>query len=240
MEDESTPKQILDDILYHLATDKDRDVRFYISDFISQEELELYQKKKAVEDLQVARDISKELESKALPPPPTLPAHLIMLPPAPEYEGISTVHQVLADLEEEDEEEEGVQGQEDGSNVKHEIEHLSADSPMEIVNDDVDIDIDPKHETKETEKQEEEKDVDEIMTDVMDTSGEEDHHLKEHFEDEEEEDDDNATEKKAQHIYLSKTPVHALNDTNMMLPSTSPTLTTSSTTTPITTTTASD
>lgn len=239
MEDESSPKQILDDILYHLATDKDRDVRFYISDFISQEELELYQKKKAVEDLQVAEDISKELESKALPPPPTPPAHLIMLPAASEYEGISTVHQVLADLYEEDEEEEGVQEQEVENNVKHEIDHLSANSPMEIVNDDVDIDVDPKHKTKETEKQEEEKDVDEIMTDVMDTS-EEDHHLEEHFEDEEEEDDDNATEKKAQHIYLSKTPVHALNDTNMMLPSTSSPPTTTTITTPIITTTSSD
>ncbi|CAO3606909.1 unnamed protein product [Mucor fragilis] len=220
MEDESSPKQILDDIMYRLATDKDRDVRFYISDFISEEELEQYQKKKAVKDLEIAEDTSKELTSKALPPPPTPPAHLIMLPPATEHQGISTVHQVLADLDE-NEEEEKQETHMDGTSK----ELASVDSPMEIVNDDFDSKSGTFKEGKEQDK-EKKRDVDEMMTDAMDIS-EEDHHnqLEEHFEDEEE-DDDHATEKKARHIYLSKTPAHALNDTNMTLPTTSATMNT--------------
>lgn len=199
MEDESSPKQILDDILYRLATDKDRDARFYISDFVSQEELESYHKKKAVEDLQVAEDISQELATKVLPPPPPPPAHLVKLPLATEHEDIASPHQVVADLEEQEKE-----------NKNHADQLASADSPMDIVNDD-DVATDKAEET------EQEKDVDEIMTDVMCLSEEGDYQLEEHFEDEEDEDDDNATEKKARHIYLSKTPAHALNDTNVVL-----------------------
>ncbi|KAL7327508.1 hypothetical protein PS15p_205927 [Mucor circinelloides] len=214
MEDESSPKQILDGILYHLATDKDGDVRFYISDFISEEELEQYQKRKAVEDLQIAEDTSKELTARALPPPPTPPAHLIMLPPATEYEGISTVHQVLADLDKDQEEE--LQTHVDTISK----DFHSADSPMEIVNDDFDATSNSLEKDGNQDK-EKEKDVDEIMTDAMDISEEDDHQLEEHFEDDDEEEDDSATEKKARHIYLSKTPAHALNDTNMMLPTTS-------------------
>lgn len=216
MEDESSPKQILDDIVYHLATDKDGDVRFYISDFISEEELEQYQKRKAVEDLQIAEDTSKELTARALPPPPTPPAHLIMLPPATECEGISTVQQVLADLDEDQEEK--LQAHVDTISE----DFHSANSPMEIVNDDFDTTSNPLEKEGNQDK-EKEKDVDEIMTDAMDISEEDDHQLEEHFEDEdeEEEEDDSATEKKARHIYLSKTPAHALKDTNMMLPTTS-------------------
>ncbi|KAL9549431.1 hypothetical protein MBANPS3_005213 [Mucor bainieri] len=224
MEDESSPKQILDDIIYRLATDKDRDVRFYISYYISEEELEQYQKKKAVEELKIAEDTSRELTSKALPPPPTPPAHLIMLPPATEYQGISTVHQVLADLDEH-EEEEKLQAHVDG--LSEELN--SANSPMEIVNDDFDATSNASGKERDSADEEKRKDTDEIMTDAMDISEEEvnhHHHLEEHFEDdeeEEEEEDDHATEKKARHIYLSKTPAHALNDTNRVLPGTSAT-----------------
>lgn len=240
MEDESSPKQILDDIMYRLATDKDRDVRFYISDFILEEELEQYQKKKAVEDLEIAEDTSKELTSKALPPPPTPPAHLIMLPPATEHQGISTVQQVLADLDENEEEQEK-QAETHMDGMSNELD--SVDSPMEIVNDNFDSESNTfEQEGREEQDQEKKMDVDEMMTDAMDISEEEEHHnqLEEHFEDDEEEDDDDhATEKKARHIYLSKTPAHALNDTNMMPPTTSA-ATTNTTTAATATTSSSD
>ncbi|GAN10190.1 protein phosphatase 4 regulatory subunit 1 [Mucor ambiguus] len=217
MEDESSPKQILDDIIYRLATDKDRDVRFYVSDFISEEELEQYQKKMAVEELKIADDTSRELTSKALPPPPTPPAHLIMLPPAAEYQGISTVQQVLADLDEHPEEE----------NLQTHVDVISEEvhsvnSPMEIVHDDFDATISLEKGKEPDEGKE--NDVDEIMTDAMDISEEDQHQLEEHFEDdEEEEEDDHATEMKARHIYLSKTPAHALSDTDMVFPTASAT-----------------
>ncbi|KAI8639234.1 armadillo-type protein [Parasitella parasitica] len=186
MEGESSPKQILSDIFYHLATDKDKDVRFYILDLISLEELELYQKKKAVEDLQVAEEPVAKTQSSPPPPPPS--AHVIMQPSVIEYPGIPTVHQVLADREEQRDQQ---RLQEHADEVNQDP---SADSPMEIIED---YQYCPG-------------DSDEVMTDIDDILEPEVHHQLEA-----DEKHDDIPKGKAQHISLSKTPIRALNDANM-------------------------
>lgn len=73
-EDELNPGQVLDEMLYYLVTDTDSDVRYFVSEFVPQDKLDLYLKRRQVEDL----EIQKKQEQEPLPPPPPPPAHLIM------------------------------------------------------------------------------------------------------------------------------------------------------------------
>jgi hypothetical protein len=68
MNDELNPGQVLDEILYYLSTDSDQDVRYFVEEFVSSDKLDVYQKRRDVEELEIAQ------QSK--PPPP--PAHSVV------------------------------------------------------------------------------------------------------------------------------------------------------------------
>jgi hypothetical protein len=224
MEEEPTPAQFLDDILYHLAVDNDRDVRFFISEFIHPDTLEAYQKRKAVEALAVAHTVNDQEETGATAitessSPPTPPVHTIIVQASEEEPTSST-----KDL--------------DSHNDK-EISEPLAESPMDIV---VDDEIEAKHAMEE-----EKSPIDQTMHDekstvdhaMCDEKSVVDHTMGDHeseaplkttkAQDEDvtmlEDDIDTPNDyqnvpEKAQHVYLSKVPAHVVAEKDIMTPTT--------------------
>ncbi|KAI7893280.1 armadillo-type protein [Mucor mucedo] len=205
-ENDMTPGQVLDDILYLLSTDKDRDVRYYVEEFITPECLLAYQEKKVMQDSIIAKELAIKQSEKIFPP--TLPAHLIMIhSPAlsnlddeeeEEYESDHDIHNTteLPVVFEEDEESE-------------EIYH-STESPMDIVDDYDDVEDMSLSGNMGTSLYEEcIKDEDQVIpfTDIHTSStlDEEDDIMMESPSDNHEE-----VAEKAQHVYLSKIPAHVV------------------------------
>lgn len=208
------PEQVLDKIFFNLATDSDEDVRYYISDCIPPERLETYQKRKQEQDIEIAKELaiadkndnSEDEELSALfttlPPPPTLPAHLVTIP--------SLDQQIYHDDDKEN------------KTIEEDSEEIynSTESPMDIVDDyddveDMTLSIDQLDGTDIYEDAngdqvipyidnhhpiEQDKSIeDEVMTDMTNNH--------------EEEDEEVITEK-AQHVYLSKIPAHVVVNNN--------------------------
>lgn len=211
IENDVSPGQLLDDIFYLLSTDKDRDVRHYVSEFITPECLLNYQEKKSKQDSLIAI----KLTEKVLPP--SLPAHLIMIhSPAlsnlddedeeEEYESDHDIHNTteLPVVFEEDEESE-------------EIYH-STESPMDIVDDYDDVeDMSLSVNIGPSLYDECIKDEDQVIpfTDIHSNStlDEEDDIMMESPSDNHEE-----VAEKAQHVYLSKIPAHVVLNSNLPPP----------------------
>jgi hypothetical protein len=90
---EQEPSQLLEDIFYHLSTDTDQDILYFIDPFLTTEQRESYQKRKEVEDLEIA---------KAQPV-----AELQMDPEIPiSLDHLTVFFSSLSNLDEDDEEEE--------------------------------------------------------------------------------------------------------------------------------------
>lgn len=209
-EDEVPPGQLLDDILYILSTDKDRDVQGFVSEFITPECLLGYQKRKLEEDSAISKVLVVKENEKVFPP--TLPAHLIMIhSPAlsnlddedeDDDENKHDIHRV-ADLPvvlEEDEESE-------------EIYH-STESPMDLVDEYDDVEDMSLSNTMEPSLYEEcIKDEDQVIpfTDIHTSNTlDEDDIMMELTSDNREE-----VAEKAQHVYLSKIPAHVVLNSNV-------------------------
>ena len=186
--------ETLDNILYHLTIDKDRDVAHYISEFITPERLEEYQKRRVIPEIQAVEE-SKILEqnltrvtpfSPNLSSPPIPPAHLITVK-APDHQGENPFY--------------------------HEEIYRSTDSPMDIVDEyddiedmsltidaiDGDIYVDANEDQAIPYKDihaRDKKVEDELMTENPVSSTEE-------------EDEEEFTEK-AHHVFLSKVPAQII------------------------------
>ncbi|KAI9357464.1 armadillo-type protein [Pilaira anomala] len=182
------PSQMLDQILYHLSTDTDRDVRYYVSTFITPTCLQEYEQKRQVQDRE--ENALKENEFP-LPPPPHLPEHLVMNH-SPSLSNI-------------DEEDENISIQEE----EERIYHHSIESPMDIVDDYDDIEDMPLNMASDYDCNKED-DEDQIIPyiDLQSTNlamDEDDDEIMMELTLENHE----VTEK-AQHVYLSKIPAHVV------------------------------
>lgn len=79
-EGQLNPGETLDEILYYLATDSEEDVRYFVEELVAADKLDVYRKRREVEELEIAqqqklRESNKE--EPTFPLPPTPPAHLI-------------------------------------------------------------------------------------------------------------------------------------------------------------------
>lgn len=241
MEEEPTPAQFLDDILYHLAVDNDMDVRFFISEVIHPSNLEDYQKRKLVEELEVAnntieRDERDNADITSLAAPPTPPAHHIMVSSRKDNSG-EELSPLPKDL--------------DLLNGEEEISPTSAESPMDIVvDDDIEFEHDMEDETcpvidQTTEDKKSLAAVDQTMYEEKSIV---DHKMEDNepevplstFETQDETNDEDVTmidddtdmsiddhdiPEKAQHIYLSKLPAHVVAEKDIKTPAAATTIT---------------
>lgn len=184
---ELSPSQMLDQILYHLSTDKDRDVRYYVSSFITEACLEGYKKKRAEQE---AKELAIKENAIA---PPNLPEHLVMMHSP-----------LLSTLEEEEEEEEDVSIQDD------EKIYQSTESPMDIVDDYDDIEDMPLTGNMASDYECTKDDEDQVIPFIdlqsnnNSTAMEEDDIMMELAS------DNHEVTEKAQHVYLSKVPAHVV------------------------------
>ncbi|KAI9476331.1 MAG: armadillo-type protein [Benjaminiella poitrasii] len=181
---EANPRDILDEIFYNLATDKDHDVRFFIMSVISEEDLSKYQNRKEqvehsesiVVDCQNENDEAASNVVASLPTPPLVP--------------IISHTSSFSDIPSPDEECSNRMAV-DGDEEEHEKESTSTDSPMDISIDEHEMIIEKE---KGTDKGTTEPSTEMIIQD-------EDLIMKDGHED---------VAIKAQHIYLSKSPVQVL------------------------------
>ncbi|GAA5815755.1 hypothetical protein MFLAVUS_009270 [Mucor flavus] len=189
---ELSPSQMLDQILYHLSTDKDRDVRYYVSSFITEACLEGYKKKRAEQE---AKELAIKENAIA---PPNLPEHLVMMHSP-----------LLSTLEEEEEEEEDVSIQDD------EKIYQSTESPMDIVDDYDDIEDMPLTGNMASDYECTKDDEDQVIPFIdlqsnnNSTAMEEDDIMMELAS------DNHEVTEKAQHVYLSKVPAHVVLSSNI-------------------------
>lgn len=237
LEDELNPEQMLDSILYHLSTDTDGDVRGYIEESIAPDRLQEYRKRREEENVEEAKalEIAENDNSiddlsavfSTLPPPPSLPAHLVLPSDQQIYnlnldedvvnEDGMGVHTILPVVPEENEEDDC------------EVIYDSTESPMDIVDDyddveDMSLSVDQIksntyedangdqvipyidiHDTVDAQSTEE-KQEDETMMD-MDLAGMEDSY------------EDQEVSEKAKHVYLSKVSAHVISNDKNDIPS---------------------
>jgi hypothetical protein len=221
MEEEPTPAQFLDDILYNLTVDNDRDVRFFISEFIHPDNLEAYQKRKAVEGLEVAHNVNNQEETDITA---TIALPATLTPTSSKGDDNEELAPSIKDLDLNNSEDE-------------EIGQTSAESPMDIVIDDM------EENSKVGETMEEEKVIVVGHTMYEENNTVVDHTMEDHepeaplktIKAQEETKDEDVTmleddtemsneyrnvPEKAQHIYLSKVPVHVVAEKDIMTPAT--------------------
>lgn len=236
--DELNPEQMLDSILYHLSTDTDEDVRGYIEESIAPDSLQEYRKKREEEKFEEAKALEiaendnniDDLSAvfSALPPPPSLPAHLVL----PSDQQIYSLN-----LDEDIANENGVMVPtilpvvpEENEEDDCEVIYDSTESPMDIVDDyddveDMSLSVDQIksdiyedangdqvipyidiHNTVDANQNVDEKHEDETMMD-MDLAGMEDSY------------EDQEVSEKAKHVYLSKVSAHVISNDKNDIPS---------------------
>ncbi|KAI8068870.1 armadillo-type protein [Thamnidium elegans] len=188
---ELSPSQMLDQILYYLSTDKDRDVRYYVSSFITEACLEGYEKRRAEQE---AKELAIKENAMA---PPSLPEHLVMM------------HSPLLSTLEEEEEDIPIQDDDD-----EKIYH-STESPMDIVDDYDDIEDMPLTGNMASDYECTKDDEDQVIPFIdlqnnnNNTAMEEDDIMMELAS------DNHEVTEKAQHVYLSKIPAHVVLSSNI-------------------------
>ncbi|RCH88886.1 Serine/threonine-protein phosphatase 4 regulatory subunit 1 [Rhizopus stolonifer] len=134
LEENSSPCQMLQDILHYLSTDEDSDVRFYISEFVSEKLVEDLQITSTRENDWVQTEATNKKQAEFVSSPPDLPAHLIL--PSAHSQEYSNNDPMMTDAEKTIESV-ALSPKEvfDALSEDYMDETASVESPMEIVED---------------------------------------------------------------------------------------------------------